>query len=136
MNIEIFGSCLCNKVKFSVHGPFSRFALCHCSRCRKTTGSAYASNIFAEAEQIHWIRGESLIKIYDLPDAKRFRKTFCTNCGAPVPSVSRDGKRLMIPAGCLDSDPDVKPDIQIYCADKVAWYEQAETIKMFDGAPS
>lgn len=134
MTMQINGSCLCNEVKYTVTGPFQIFALCHCSRCRKSTGSAHASNIFTDADRVSWISGVSLIKRYELPDAKRFTKAFCSLCGSPVPCVSRDGKRLLIPAGCLESDPEIKPHVRIYCADMAPWYEQVETIKSFDGA--
>jgi hypothetical protein len=134
MTNEISGSCLCNQVKFTVNGPFKLFALCHCSRCRKSTGSAHTSNIFTQADRINWISGDTLVKRYELPDAKRFTKAFCSQCGCPVPCISRDGKRLLIPAGCLDDDPAIRPHVRIYCADKAPWYEQIDLIASFDGA--
>jgi len=33
------GSCLCGVVAFEVEGPFDLFLNCHCSRCRKATGT-------------------------------------------------------------------------------------------------
>lgn len=47
MEQRVKGSCLCGRVTFVVSGPFEAFHWCHCSRCRKDTGSAHASNIFA-----------------------------------------------------------------------------------------
>lgn len=135
MSDRISGSCLCSKVRFTVTGPFHMFALCHCSRCRKSTGSAHASNIFTDAGNIEWISGESLVNRFELPTAVRFSKCFCSACGSPVPSVSRDGKRLLVPAGCLDSDPQVRPQARIYLADIAPWYENLESVTRFDGAP-
>jgi hypothetical protein len=40
------GSCLCGVVKYEVTGEPSRFYHCHCSRCRKVTGTGHASNMF------------------------------------------------------------------------------------------
>ena len=136
MSTEIKGSCLCSEVKFTVQGPFRSFALCHCSRCRKSTGSAHASNIFTSAECVRWTSGESMVKRYDLPSAKRYSRAFCTVCGSPVPYISRDGKRLVVPAGCLDGDPKVRPQVRIYCADRAPWYEHIDSAKSFDGAAS
>ena len=78
MNIKVNGSCLCGKIKFVLLGPFDQFHLCHCSRCRKSTGSAHASIIFAKPENIQWDSGSEFIKRFDLPEAKRFAKCFCT----------------------------------------------------------
>ena len=37
------GGCLCGNVRFSVEDAF-RYALnCHCSQCRRSTGSAFKS---------------------------------------------------------------------------------------------
>ncbi len=135
MSESISGSCLCNQVKFTVRGPFQLFALCHCSRCRKATGSAHASNIFTHAENIEWLAGEELVRRYELPTAERFSKCFCAACGSPVPSLSRDGKRLLIPAGSLDVDPGVHPQVRIFLADMAPWYKHLDTAKSFEGAP-
>ena len=135
MGDEISGSCLCGQIRFTVTGPFQRFALCHCSRCRKSTGSAHASNIFTLAGNIKWIAGEALVRRFELPTATRFSKCFCSHCGSPVPSLSRDGQRLLIPAGCLDVDPGVRPQIRIFYADKAPWYENIEAVAPFDGPP-
>lgn len=135
MTFKVNGSCLCGEVKFEITGPYHLFALCHCSRCRKSTGSAHASNIFTDSDRITWLSGETLVKRFELPSAKRYSKAFCSNCGGPVPCISRDGKRLVIPAGSLDTDPEIRPHRRIYCSDTAPWYKQLETIESFDGSP-
>ena len=96
------GACLCGSVRFEVKGKINKFYFCHCLRCRRSTGSAHASNIFMKPKNIKWLTGEEKIKRYDLPEADRFSKQFCSDCGSLVPHVSRDGKRLSIPAGTLE----------------------------------
>jgi hypothetical protein len=39
MTTRHYGSCLCGAVRFEVEGSFECFFLCHCSFCRKDTGS-------------------------------------------------------------------------------------------------
>ena len=38
------GKCLCGVVQFRISGEFESFFLCHCSRCRKDSGSAHSAN--------------------------------------------------------------------------------------------
>lgn len=38
------GSCLCGAVKYEVRGEFDNLYYCYCSRCRKTSESAFTSN--------------------------------------------------------------------------------------------
>lgn len=42
------GSCLCGAVKYEATGVATRFLHCHCSRCRKATGTGHASNLFLQ----------------------------------------------------------------------------------------
>ena len=52
------GSCLCGAVRFEVTGAFESFFLCHCSRCRKDTGSAHGANLFSSTAKLAWLKGE------------------------------------------------------------------------------
>ena len=76
---NVTGSCLCGSVKFKLFGEIDGFYLCHCLRCRRSTGSAHASNIFTKPDNIEWLVTEETIRRYELPEAKRFAKQFCTN---------------------------------------------------------
>jgi hypothetical protein len=135
MSKTIPGSCLCGNVRFEVTGPFSAFHMCHCSRCRKSTASAHASNIFAAPENIAWLSGEEKIKRFDLPSAKRFSKCFCTDCGSSVPYASRNGKMVIIPAGLMDKDPDIFPQDNIFWGNRAPWYDNGLKAQRFKGYP-
>ena len=114
MSKGISGSCLCGKVKCTVQGPFQRFYQCYCSRCQKRTGSAFASLMFTTPDKIEWHSGKELTKRYDLPDAERFSTCFCSECGSPVPYISRSKSFLIVPAGFSEGDPEVKPSANIF----------------------
>jgi hypothetical protein len=115
------GSCLCGSVTYAIRGPFSKFAHCHCTRCRKATGAAHASNIYLNPEQLTWISGEDVVARFDLPSAASFARWFCRNCGGPVPRVSRSGRTVVVPAGTLDDHPNKKPKARIFCGSEAAW---------------
>lgn len=129
---NIKGSCLCGQVSYEVIGPLEQFHLCHCSRCRKSTGSAHASNIFTKPDNIRWLSGEFLIKRFDLPTAERFARCFCSHCGSGVPYLSRNGLALIIPAGSLDVDPGIRPQDNIFWRDRACWYDEGLEAPRFD----
>jgi hypothetical protein len=54
------GSCLCGAVSFAVTLPFVRFVHCHCSRCRKATGTAHATNAVVKPGGLQWLEGEEM----------------------------------------------------------------------------
>lgn len=97
---RIRGACLCGAVAFRIWGPFERFVLCHCSRCRKATASVHAANLFTAPDHVEWLHGVDLIRRYQVPEARSFSKCFCIQCGSALPYVSRNGAHLIVPAGC------------------------------------
>jgi hypothetical protein len=129
------GSCLCKRVQYEVEVPFERFMYCHCSRCRKATGSPHAANGFVKPEAFRWISGESEVKRYDVPEAKRFGLQFCTHCGSKVPHLTRDGARMVIPAGSLDEDPGTKPQAVVFWGSRAPWFTHNSEMTRHDTMP-
>lgn len=135
METNISGSCLCGQVTSTVTGPFDAFYQCHCDRCQKKTGSAFASLIFTSPDKITWHSGVDLIKRFDLPNAVRFSNCFCSECGSQVPYLSRDGSKLAIPAGYLAGDPGIVPQANIFWEERTCWYDQGQAAQKFDQYP-
>lgn len=129
------GSCLCGSVKFEVRPPFSAFRYCHCSRCRKASGSAHAANIFVPQGQFAWLSGEGLVNHYKLPTAKTFAVSFCTRCGSRVPHLIHERQEYLIPAGLLDEDPVSRPQNIIFWGSRAPWYVEPQEIPKFDERP-
>lgn len=123
----ITGSCLCGEVTFNCQDKFDHFQLCHCTQCQKSSGSAHASNYFTTAENINWLSGKQTIKRYNVP-GRAISSAFCQTCGSPVPYVSKSGKALIVPAGCLDSLPSQQLERHIFWCEKAAWYEQVSQV--------
>ena len=125
---KVTGSCLCNKARYEIAGNMGVFQYCHCSRCRKITGSAHASNLFVAPDDFKWLSGEEWVGRYDSADTKYFATCFCKNCGSTLPWLSKSGRVVIIPAGTLDGDPEIKPSQNIYCGSGADWYVHASTL--------
>jgi hypothetical protein len=132
---QLSGSCLCGKVQYKVQGPWLRFRLCYCSRCRKVTGSAHASNLFAAADKLEWTAGSDDVVRYDLPAAERFGRSFCRHCGSGLPHLLRDGSAWLIPAGSLDQAPSMQAQARIFWASRAPWAQVVEDMPRFDEYP-
>jgi hypothetical protein len=129
------GSCICGSVKYEISGEFRFFYHCHCKRCRKATGTGHASNIILNPDSVEWTAGEELLNSYEVPDAERFRTMFCKNCGSPLPRTAPDLSLAVIPAGSLDSSPDIKPDARIFIGSKAEWSCDASELPVWDEYP-
>ena len=135
MSDTIEGGCLCGQVRYRVSGPFDAFHLCHCSQCRRSTGSAHAANIFGSPDRLEWLSGEELIKRYTPDEPDVISKCFCTHCGSLVPYVSQKSGSLVIPAGSLDEAPGVSPEDNIFWRDRAGWYDAGLAAKRVEQFP-
>ncbi|MEM7564758.1 MAG: GFA family protein [Pseudomonadota bacterium] len=135
MSNPIKGSCLCGQVQYQVQGPFDVFHLCHCSQCRRSTGSAHAANIFTSPDRITWISGEALIKRYTPEQPDVISKCFCTHCGSLVPYTSLHSGKLIIPAGSLNEPAGIMPADNIFWRDRADWYDSGLTAKRIEQDP-
>ena len=129
------GSCLCQAVTYEFEGPEFVFQYCHCSRCRKTTGSAFSPNIIVDPKNFQWLTGEELLGRFEHPDAKHFATGFCTRCGSNLPWLAQSGRSVIIPAGTLDEDPGIRPSQNIFFASRAPWRESVDALPQHDELP-
>jgi hypothetical protein len=132
---KVNGSCLCTKVSYQITGNMGVFQYCHCSRCRKFTGSAHASNLFVSPDDFNWLSGEEFVGRYDPVDTRYFATCFCKNCGSSLPWLSKSKKVVVIPAGTLDEDPGIRPTQNIFCGSRPDWYTAVNSIPEHENMP-
>jgi hypothetical protein len=132
MSENIKGSCLCQAVTYQYHGPEYVFQYCHCSRCRKFSGSAHTANIIVDPKQFEWLSGEDMLGRFEHPEAKHFATCFCKKCGSSLPWMAKSGRALIIPAGTLDQDPGIRPTQNIFWQDRADWREEVGALPKHD----
>jgi hypothetical protein len=128
------GQCLCGAVKFCISGEFESFFLCHCARCRKDSGSAHSANLFSSTAKITWVTGEAHVKTFQL-SGSRHVKSFCSHCGSALPVPQPEIGLLVVPAGSLDSQFDMRPNAHICCSSRASWDNDLASIDSVDGLP-
>ncbi|MET0547441.1 MAG: GFA family protein [Caulobacterales bacterium] len=133
MSGEHTGSCLCGEVRFEILGAFDGFFLCHCSRCRKGSGSAHGANLFSTTATLNWLSGEDMVKTFDV-EGTRHRRSFCNTCGSPLPRFHKNGW-LVAPAGGFDSAIEKRPDAHIFTGSRANWDHLLEDVPAFEEFP-
>ena len=70
------GECLCGQVSWEMTGPYKFFGMCQCSRCRKVTGAAFATNLFMKSDQFKWLSGKENVDEYVMKPPIRLEMLF------------------------------------------------------------
>ena len=122
------GQCLCGAARFRIDGEIVGFQYCHCSRCRKFTGSAHAANLFTRPDGLAWTAGEDSVGTYMLEGDPQFPTAFCKTCGSSMPSMSSTGRYWVVPAGTLDGDPGLRPKRSIFWDSRAPWYTDVSAL--------
>ncbi len=114
------GSCNCGAVSFEISKAVSDVYVCHCSICRKATGSNGIAVLVVDNDSFRWTGGEDMIATWSKPDAN-WQMGFCRECGSPVPDVN-DETRMFVPAGLItDGGEHLKVAHHIFVHSKAPW---------------
>ena len=130
----IGGSCQCGAVRYEYDGG-ERMVNCHCSRCRRQMGAGYATFVFVSGDVFRWLAGEEQVVNFKLPEARVKGTAFCRTCGSLVPREREPGS-MQVPAGSLDTDPQMRPAANIFTGSKAAWTTLDTSIPCFEEYPS
>lgn len=131
----IRGSCLCGAVRFEIERVTGSFELCHCSRCRKASGSAYLAEVGVRVADFRFVQGREHITVFELPVREQppgYQRPFCRFCGSPTPLPETHGSWTAIPAGLLDDDPEARPERHIFTEHRAAWTPRGDGLPELD----
>lgn len=116
------GKCLCGKVEIKIIGEISDIIHCHCSLCRKSSGTAFATNGFINSKEFEITSGKNNLSKFSFKPGQN--RHFCISCGSPVYSSNeQDPARYRIRLGVLDSDITERPISHNFVSSKANWEE-------------
>lgn len=128
------GECLCGACRYIIKGTKPKaMYLCHCSRCRKETGTVHGANVFFDGARLSWEKGEDYITYFKL-EGTRKERAFCKICASPLPRQTGECN-VILPAGTLDEDTVLEPTAHIYYASRSSWEDKVMDLKRFDELP-
>lgn len=128
------GSCLCGGLRYEIQGEIGDIVQCHCRKCRKANGSAFATNAPIQKVDFKIVQGEHLLKKFQ--STATTQRCFCTDCGSPIISIKAetpDVYRLRI--GTLDTALTQTPTQHIFVASKAEWDTICDTLPQYAERP-
>lgn len=125
------GKCLCGKVEINIKGKISDIIHCHCSLCRKNSGTAFATNGFIDASDLVITSGKDNLSTFSFKPGRS--RHFCKNCGSPVYSANtQDPERYRIRLGIIDSDISERPSSHNFVSSKANWEDFDADLPRYD----
>jgi len=124
------GKCLCGAVEYDVADGFVYAANCHCSNCRRTTGSAFKPFAGIERNKLRITKGERKLLIFGEANG---HDAHCATCGSLLYSVVRDGAYVHVAMGTLLDNPSIRPTEHIFVGSKAPWFTITDALPQYDG---
>ena len=123
------GGCLCGDIRYRSTGPPVRGVICHCSMCRKHTGSLIMACVHFPIDAFTWLGPEPT----RYKSSEYARRGFCPRCGSTL-SIHEDvlPDRVQVTIGSLDEPHRVRIDDHVWTQEKVSWFEIKDDLPRFD----
>jgi hypothetical protein len=122
------GECLCRTVRYAVSDEFAYALICHCSNCRRTTGSAFKPFAGIAREKFSVTGGDDHLMIHGDETA---HDAHCRRCGSLLYSVVREGAFVHVAMGTLVDDPAIRPTAHIFVGSKAPWFEITDGLPQY-----
>jgi hypothetical protein len=123
------GKCLCGAVQYNVADEFAYAANCHCSNCRRATGSAFKPFAGIERDKLRVTKGDDCLMIFG---EELGHDAHCKACGSLLYSVVRDGAFVHVAMGTLVDDPGIRPTKHIYVGSKAPWFTITDDLPQYE----
>jgi hypothetical protein len=124
------GSCLCGGIRYEVDGELGEFGYCHCTSCRKASGSGHGANAPVDRGRLRLLQGAELLREYESSPGKL--RVFCSRCGSPMYAyLTKTPDALRLRLGSLDTPFEKRPRAHTWVSDKAPWEPIEDSIPQF-----
>jgi hypothetical protein len=123
------GSCLCGARRYAIEGDLDGVWMCHCSLCRKATGSVGNAILIVPKDRFRWLSGEDHGETFAL--RATYTITRCKTCGTPLPAET-DETNVYVTAGTLDEPLGAGIRTHLFYASRADWDRDADGVRYFD----
>ncbi len=127
------GSCLCGQVSVEIRGPLRNSRFCHCTNCRKFSGTAYAAWGVVSSEHLQIVHGAANVARFDSGGGLR---VFCRSCGAPLwyePAHLPAFRGVAL--GAIHEGEVPAPEMRVWTRSRVPWVSLHAGLPQYETHP-
>src|SRR5436190_1936130 len=116
----LHGSCLCGGVQFEITEPLETARYCHCTSCKKLSGSIGTANARASSDGARIVAGRELLRTYQPPEGSA--KTFCSTCGSNLFGGGwPESEQCSVRLSAIDDPFEVRPSAHLFVRSVAPW---------------
>ncbi|MFC3322956.1 GFA family protein [Mesorhizobium cantuariense] len=129
MTSKLTGKCFCGAVHYEVADEFIYAVNCHCSNCRRTTGSAFKPVAGIERGKFALAAGHDKLLIFGDESG---HDAHCELCGSLLYSLVRGGAYVHVAMGTLVDNPAIRPTAHIFVGSKASWFTITDDLPQYE----
>jgi hypothetical protein len=112
------GGCLCGAVRYRVSGVPENLCYCHCTSCRRATGSV----MVAWASFLYSTYAVTKGRVQEVATSRGVTRGHCAACGSSLTyQHERQQETIDITIATLDEAMELAPVAHIWVQDKLPW---------------
>ena len=126
------GNCLCGQIHFEASEIPGMVFNCHCSRCRKAHGAAFATQVICSKSTLRFLSGRERLCEYVVGNIVR---AFCGGCGSRLMNYTVGPEYLSISLPSIKGREDLRPGGECFVLDKLQFVQLDCTIAHYPQLP-
>ncbi len=129
------GRCACGALAFDLARPPLFVHACHCTRCQRETGCAFAHHLMIETQHLRLRQGLPQTTQVPTDSGRRHWVARCAHCHTALWNAHGSRKPLIVylRVGTLDVPADWPPQAHIFVRSKPAWMVLDPAVPQFQG---
>jgi hypothetical protein len=133
--MKMVGGCLCGAVRYRSEAQPLFSGVCHCRDCQKFTGSAFGVMVGVPKTSVIFDGNISSFSSIG-GSGKPIIRFFCPKCGSSIAEeTSRLPDQIVLNVGTLDDPHQMKPVVEIFRDDALAWVQVNGVERRFGKVP-
>lgn len=125
------GKCLCGTVQYAVADEFAYAVNCHCSNCRRATGSAFKPIAGIGRDKLTLTQGSSQIMTF-VSEEGSWTSEHCRHCGSLLYAVVKEGTFAHVAMGTLVDTPSIQPSCHVFVGSKAPWFTITDDLPQYE----
>lgn len=118
------GGCNCGAIRYRLTGDPLVVAICHCTNCRRQSGSAFSVNVVMRADAMAMTGNVATYEDADTESGSPVLRQYCAQCGSPIRSLSTAAPNIaIVKAGTADDPARFVPAMHVWTDTALPWVD-------------